>query len=284
MSFPEKEHIVFNGKIVEKDNFNISLSNRSFRYGDGVFETVRIMGGKPMFVLEHLERISYALKTFECDNQRKIMDSIKNNLDKIIVKNGIAAGGKLNIIAFRNDGGLYRPYDNNFSYIISTALHLENKYQHVETRNVIGIYGGVTKQIDILSSFKSNNSAIYVLAANWARKNHFDDALILNSNGKITEATSSNIFVLHEKKLITPPLNYGCVDGIMRRKVLHLLDQHSIEYHEGEITEEMLTEADEAFLTNVMNGIKIVTGYKTKRYFKDFGKVLIGMLQEQFED
>lgn len=280
----EKELIVYNGKIIDKDDFSISLANRSFRYGDGVFETIRIMNGKPVFLAEHIDRLSLALFTFECENRKKLLESIKTNIPKLLYSNGLLTGGKLNIITYRNDGGLFRPYDNNFSYIITTSILLENNYEYVETRNVIGVYEAIKKQINILSSFKSNSSSLYVLAANWARRNHFDDAVIMNERGEIIEATSSNLFIYLDKTVITPPLDSGCVEGIMRRNVLQLLESQGIEVHEKPIYKEMLEDAEEVFITNVVNGIKIVTGYKTKRYFKDFSKGLIGHLSSQFDD
>src|SRR5690606_21319524 len=89
----------------------------------------------------------------------------------------------------------------------------------------IGLYTDNYKPCNELSTIKSGNALLYVMAGIWAKEHGYDDVLILNEHGCVCEATGSNVFVVKDEKVFTPPVSEGCVDGVMRRFVIRQLQE-----------------------------------------------------------
>ena len=121
---------------------------------------------------------------------------------------------------------------------------------------------------------------MYVLASLFAEQNNLNDTLILNENNFIIESSNSNIFFLHNQKIITPPLESGCIIGIMRKVIFNLLKELNFEIIERNITESDIEISDEIFLTNVVNGISWIGGFKKVRYYNNLSKKLINELNK----
>ncbi|HET7001561.1 MAG TPA: aminotransferase class IV, partial [Puia sp.] len=107
----------------------------------------------------------------------------------------------------------------------------------------------------ILSNLKTNNYLLNIVAAQFAKGNGYDDAVILNHRGNICEAGSSNIFLMQKGVLFTPALSQGCVAGTKRRELLERLPDLGFQVEETIITKEMVHETEEVFLTNAIRGI-----------------------------
>jgi branched-chain amino acid aminotransferase len=131
------------------------------------------------------------------------------------------------------------------------------------------------------SNLKTSNALIYVMAGIYASENKLDDCIIVNEKGFITETISSNIFLLKDKFILTPPLTDGPVAGIMRKQILKIADmlQYRI-YNEKSLTEKNIIDADEMFLTNSITGIKWVLAFKEKRFFNNSSQQFIDKLNE----
>ena len=121
----------------------------------------------------------------------------------------------------------------------------------------------------------------YVLASVYADKNHLDDCLIVNSNGNIIESTNSNIFIVRNKVLYTPPISEGCVGGVTRMNLINLLIKNKLVVCESSLNVQHLLSADEILLTNTISGISWVSSFKNKRYFNKIGKKLIEDLNRE---
>jgi branched-chain amino acid aminotransferase len=105
------------------------------------------------------------------------------------------------------------------------------------------------------------------MAAIWAKENNLNDALILNQHDRICDSTIANVFWVKDNKIFTPPLNEGCVAGVMRKKVLELAIRNSDHLmQEAVLTQEILLQADEVFLTNAITGIRWVKECRGKVY------------------
>jgi branched-chain amino acid aminotransferase len=134
------------------------------------------------------------------------------------------------------------------------------------------------KSLDQFSKFKTINSLLYVQAAIYANQNNFNDSLILNGEGNIIESSSSNVFIASNGVLYTPPLDDGCVGGIMRMNVINLAINNGIKVYEYSLKPQNLLIADEVFLTNAIKGIEWVGGFQNKRYYNSLSRKIIDFL------
>ncbi len=276
-----EKKIIINGELISSSSPYL-YSNRAFRYGDGVFETIKIINGKPISLDHHFERISAGLEALKvnCDNSFTLT-SISSLIKKLISHNNIQKGGKIRLTAYRNGMGTYKPVNNNLSFLIEAENHPVNFYELNNEGIIIDVFKEIFKPSNSISKFKTLNGLLYVLASEYAKEKSLDDSLIINDIGKIIEATSSNLFIVSNGVLYTPPLNDGCVGGIMRMMVINTALSNNITVYENSLTPQNLLNADEVFLTNSINGLKWVRGFQQKRYFNDTSKKIIDLINEQ---
>ena len=273
--------IIFNGKILNEENLIFSQFKRAVNFGDGFFETIRVVNGNEMYFEDHFKRIESGLNFLKIDYPTSFnFNLLKNEIHSLLKINNINGGGKIKIYFFRSGLGTYKPVTNKISYVIETNKLNSNLYELNKKGYLVGIFDEYKKQINSLSSFKTSNSLLYVLASLFAEQNNLNDTLILNENNFIIESSNSNIFLLHNQKIITPPLISGCIIGIMRNVIFNLLKELNFEIIERNITESDIEISDEIFLTNVVNGISWIGGFKQIRYYNNLSKKLIDELNK----
>lgn len=272
-------YINLNGEYISADQPSIMPGNRAFRYGDAVFETVRVMDGKPCYLNEHLERLRRAMQAlkFEVKDGFSYKDLV-SNIEGLIQKNGIDKGGKLRITVYRNDGGNYIPESSEKSFLIEAEPMVQNEFILNDNGITVDIFKDLKKRKTLFSPFKTGNAMLYVMAGLFARENDLDDALIVNNMDRIIEATSSNIFLYKNGSLYTPTLEDGCVDGIMRKQVMELASELNLNVFEGMLTMGNLLYADELFLTNSIRGICWVENFKEKVFTNEISARLTEQL------
>ncbi|MFN8143136.1 MAG: aminotransferase class IV [Bacteroidia bacterium] len=274
-------YINFNGNIVDSSQAIFTSANRAFRYGDAVFETIRLMNGEILFFEQHLERLkrSMALLGMHPHDDltfHNLYLSIRH-LDQV---NQLKGHGRIRLEVFRNDGGLYTPQSNNVSYIIEVTPLTTRHYKLNETGLKIELYTDIKKPVSELSNLKSSNALYYVMAGLHKRKHNYGDCLVLNTDDRIAEAISSNIFLLKGKELITPSLSEACVAGVMRESIIRLMEEKGNPVLQTGIEVEDMFKADEIFLTDVIHGIRWVSAFRHKRFFNAFSRQLLKEIQE----
>ena len=272
--------INFNGELLPADNRLLTTANRGFRYGDGLFESMRLMKGQLKFADLHADRLQRGMKALKIDGYSQ-MDTwfLKEKVEQLATRNKIKHG-RLRLTVYRDAEGLYAPTQNKMGYCLELQPMDEPRYFLNDKGLIMDIFNEVTKPTNFLSNIKTCNSLIYVLAGIFKTQNRLDDTFLLNQNGFLCEAGSSNIFVWYKSHLYTPALSEGCVEGIMRQIVIKLAQQSNIPFTEAQINPDILYEADEVFLTNATNGIQWVMGYGVKRYFNQLSKGLMGELNK----
>ena len=270
-----KQFINFNGSIISSDQQIFSVSNRGFRYGDGLFESMRYMNGKLKFPDLHIDRVLKGMKVLKLENSF-YLDSwlLREKVDELARRNKIGPNARFRLTVFRDSGGLYSPDSNKMAYVLESQSLDENQYTFNNKGLIIDVYDELTKPVNILSNLKTCNSLIYVLAGIFKNKYALDDAMILNQHGFLCESISSNVFVVYDRKLYTPSLNEGCIGGVMRQVVMRLAKENGIELVEAQVNPDILNEADEVFITNAAKGIQWVMGYNNERYFNEMSKFL----------
>ncbi|MTH17235.1 aminotransferase class IV [Flavobacterium sp. LC2016-01] len=276
--------INFNGNIAQEEN--ILTQNRAFLYGDGVFETVKIINNKILFLEDHYFRLMASMRVVRMEIPMNFtMEYFEEQVLKLVQEKNIAASARARITVFRNDGGLYLPKTNEVSFLIH-ATPLENTLYALNTSEYeVDLYKDfyVTKQL--LSSIKTTNKMINVTGSIFAHENGLANCILVNDTKNVVEALQGNLFMLSGKKLITPPISEGCLNGIMRKQILALAKKvEGIEVLEEIISPFDLQKADELFLTNVITGIQPITKYRKKEFTSNLAHLLVQRLNDSISE
>ncbi len=271
----------FNGAIIPAEQQILQLNNRSFHYGDGLFENMRMIRGNLQFAGLHAKRLQMGMKALKFDNYSALDAMFLVEKAKELSNRNKAKSGLLRLTVFRDSDGLYTPKEQKFGYSIEWE-NLEDQEYTLNTKGLImNVYEEMQKPVNMLSNLKTCNSLTYVLAGIFKQKHRLNDAFILNQNGFLCEAISSNIFIKYNNVLYTPALSEGCIRGVMRQVVIDLALKNSIQVTEAQINPQILNEAEEVFLTNATRGIQWVLGFNRKRYFYEYSRLLSTKLNEQ---
>lgn len=274
-----EQMIIYNGALIAEKDFANLASNRAFLYGDGVFETIKVISGKPIFLSAHLKRMKAGAEAMLIEFPELLeKDNLENQIKTLIEHYGYEEGMRIRITLYRNTGGWFKPEVNTASYIINCSPLETNLYALNTEGLLIDMYPDMRKQHTKLSPFKTLNSQIYVMASVWAKKQGLDDALIQNDQLAIIEGSSSNLFIVSNGVLYTPAVTDGCLGGVMRMNIINLAIAHNYKVYECRLTPQNLLVADEIFLTNAISGLQWVSSYKTKRYFNTVTKKLTDLL------
>ncbi len=274
--------IQYNNSLIPEEDLVLSSGNRGFFYGDGFFETIRLMDGSPLWIEDHLDRMNRTFTFLNITPPFSLeYEVIRTLIAAVAQANRIDKGARVRITFFRDSDGLYTPKSDKCSFIIQCSPVEENRYELNRKGLHVTIYNQNFKSALPLASLKTLNSLIYVLAGIYARNQSCDDAFLINDQENIIETTSSNIFIVKQDEISTPGLDEGCIPGVMRRNLLKIIENKT-EYHlkRGNINFKDIIEADEIFLTNAIRGIQWVAGVREKRYYHDTASHLVSLLNE----
>lgn len=274
-------YLNLNGNIVDASQPVFTAANRAFRYGDAVFETIRLMNGEILFFEKHLARLTRSMELLGMNLHEDLtfhnLYLTIRHLDQV---NKLKGNGRIRLEVFRNDGGLYTPYSNDVSYVIETSPVAAENYRLNDIGLKIELYTDIKKPVSRLSNLKSSNALYYVMAGLHKNKLKTGDCLVLNTDGRIAEAISSNIFLVKDNMVSTPSLTEACVAGIMRDNIIEHLKTQRVSISEKGIAVEDVLQADEIFLTDVINGIRWVGAFRDKRYFNTFSRELLNEIND----
>lgn len=265
-----------NGTIVSQEE-NVLTQNRAFLYGDAVFETVKIVNSKILFLEDHYFRLMASMRVVRMEIPMNFtMEYLEEQILSVVNANGVSDSARARITVYRNDGGYYLPKNNTVSFLVH-AIALDNtKYLFCSVSYEVDLYKDfyITKQL--LSSIKTTNKMINITASIFADENGLDNCLLLNDSKNVVEAIQGNVFMLLGNKLVTPPVSEGCLNGIMRKQILQLAKKmENIEVVEEIISPFDLQKADEIFITNVIKGIQPITKYRKKEYTVKLAEKLV---------
>jgi branched-chain amino acid aminotransferase len=249
----------YNGKIYKEGSPVVGADNRGLRYGDGLFETMKMKNGRLLFEDEHFARLWKGLKILAFDLPKHFTaEGLLQEIKALAKKNDHETAARVRLNIVRGDGGLYDAKSHLPGYIIQTWPLAADNGEWNSNGLILGIYEAAKKSCDILSNLKHNNYLPYVLAALHAKKEKWNDAIILNTNGRICDTTIANIFIIKDSVVYTPSLSEGCVAGIMRRILIKNLVNANWELVEQDLNLDHLLAADEVFLTNSLYNIRWV--------------------------
>lgn len=273
--------INFNGILQDSDT-NLLEQNRGFLYGDGVFETLKIVDGKILFFEDHYFRLMAAMRIVRMEIPMNFtLEYLEEQVLSLVKKNKIEQSARARITVYRNDGGFYLPTNNTVSFLIQTLAIEDPVYSISEKEYEVDLYKDFYIPKQLLSTLKSTNKMIHVTGSIYAKENDLDNCILLNDSKNVVEALQGNLFMRMGNTLITPPISEGCLNGIMRKQILSLAKKETnLEVVEQAISPFDLQKADELFVTNVIRGIQPITKYRKKEFEANTAKVLNTILKQ----
>jgi len=234
---------IFNGEIVEKDMANISVFNKALFFDFSVYDSMKIVKGKPFFPKYHVERLLESAKVIELEHpftKEEILSWInilieKNNLSDSLIRMLLIGSGsfdeKPQLFLFPLGITFYSPKDYNFGIKVIT---------YVGER--------------LIPESKSKNLLLNFLAYREATRHDAHDALLIDSKGFVLEGTRTNFFAVKNNILYTAP-SPKVLEGIVRKLILELAKENNIEIIEKEISYDKLEEYDEFFISSTSMSI-----------------------------
>lgn len=274
--------LIYNGEFYPSNQPILSINNRSFRYGDGLFESIRVVNGEVYNFEAHFTRLIEGMRMFNIEIPEYFtIEYFENQIKSLIQHNGIHKGGRVKLTIYRKgEVASYYSETNEPGFIIEAESFSSNEFELSTDGIDIDVFDEIKKPLNKYASFKTTNAFFYVSAIHAAKEKGLGDHLLINEKMNIIESTNSNFFIVSNGILYTPPLSSGCVGGTMRMKVINLALANNIKVYESPITAGHLLSCDEIILTNAIQGIKWVRSYKTKRFFHKMADQLVKFLNE----
>ncbi len=276
---------LINGKW-KREKALLNISNRAFRYGDGVFETMLTRGIEVLFSTQHLNRLHQSMEFFHLPIINDLTaDGLQENAARLISKNKWYGGARLRLTVFRETAGKYTPEGNGTGYLLAGEPHKTKPvYPFPKCGKLLTIYNDYQKPDLPFYTHKTINALFYVMAGIYAKEQGMDDCFLLNHKREIIEAVSSNVFVIQNEQIIAPGPYQGALNGTMRLTILDLLQKKGFSVIEKGVTEAEILNADEVLLTNAVQGVNFVKGYKERRFYARIGQELSKNLNELVEN
>ncbi len=271
----------FNGTIVAPNELYLNHFNRGLRYGDVLSDTIRVVNGSLIFWEEHYFRLMASMRILRMEIPMHFtLEVLESTFHNLLAANHLReASANLRFTIFRKDGGTFMPQSNHISYIIEADALDAPEYKIKDGVYEVELFKDHYVNADMLSNLNTNNRLINVLGSIYAKENGYDSCLLLNAAKQVVEALEGNLFLAQGKSIKTPSLKEGCTNGIVRKKIMEIIDgSNDYDLMEGAISPFELQKADELFITNTIIGILPVTKYRQKRFESAVSNDLLGKL------
>jgi branched-chain amino acid aminotransferase len=252
----------YNGQLFQDQDPVFSPENRSFKFGDGLFETIKLEQGILKFKAHHFERLFEGSRVLGFTLNDLITPAYFEGQVLDLVKiNGHEKAARVRLSVFRKDSDITDPEVSSPDFVIqSRALKIQSNIQDYS----VGLLPGIFKSCDELANLKTNNFLPYIMATMHAKKTGYNECIIFNSHGRICDASRGNVFIITDNNIYTPPLSEGCIAGVMRRNLLVMLNDKGYAIDEKPLQVEDIHSAEEMFITNVISGIQPVVKFQDK--------------------
>lgn len=261
--------INLNGQLKTVSNISIE-TNRGFLYGDAVFETIKVLDNKVLFLEDHYFRLMSSMRILRMEIPMNLtMEYFEEEIIKALPAEEVRTSSayRVRFTVYRDSDGYYLPEQQLVGYV-STAEPLKNEvYVYNDTAYEVELFRDFYITKHLLSTLKSTNKLVQVVGSIFAKENDFQNCLVLNDEKNVVEALQANLFVVKGNQIKTPPIADGCVKGVMRKQIIELIGGNKeYELVEESVSPFELQKADELFLTNCIVGIQAITKYRKKEY------------------
>lgn len=259
------------------------MMDRAQAYGDGLFETMRVSGGRVLHPEEHYFRLLAGMRILRMpipshwSPQGWLRDLGIADLDPRV-------DYRLRLqVTRRGPLGYAPPQDAAVAWEVDLQPLDHVGYPLPVLRPELGLFQEHRKSAGLLGNVKSSNALLYVLAAGFAREQHVDDVLILNPENQVLEASRSNVMLVQDSELWTPPLESGALRGVMREVVLRLAPQMGLSVREELFSPFALQHAEEVWLTNSIHGVAAVRQFRKTSYGSTAAERMQQLVQAESE-
>lgn len=268
-----------NGNIQENSAILID-SNRGFLFGDSVFETIKVLDNKVLFLEDHYFRLMASMRICRMEIPMNFtMEYFESQILNLIATFSDSNSYRVRFSVYRDSDGFYLPKTRNVQFIVAASALNSDLYAIGKESYEVELYKDFYVSKQLLSTLKTNNKMLQITGSIFADENGYDNCLVLNDEKNVVEALQSNLFMKTGNVVVTPPVSDGCLNGIMRKQILEILKKiEGIEVKEASISPFDLQKADELFLTNVISGIQPVTKYRKKEYTSEFASEVLNRL------
>lgn len=268
-----------NGKLFEQEEALININNRGLHYGDGVFETLRMRKGKIVFWEDHYFRLMSSMRILRMEIPMNFtMEFLEEEILKTLPEEKDFTF-RIKLIVWRKFGGKYTPENNHVDYAITTERLANDDYEIGKGVYEVELFKDFYVNSGLLSTIKSTNRMINVVGSIYAKENDYENCLLLNEKKEVIEALNGNLFLISGTTIKTPPLSSGCLNGIIRKKLLAILSKREdLQLVEEGISPFELQKADELFITNSIIGIQPVSKYRKKAFGSEIAESLLADL------
>lgn len=264
--------INLNGRILPDNSSVIDYHNSAFRYGDGIFETIKLKAGRLLWIDDHLYRLFSAIRLLGYELPSYFSKNFLIRETQHLCATNRLQHARIRISVYRKCTGLFDEEENTPIFLIeANPLNPEDT---IEFKN-LGLYSEEIKTAGNLSRYKLTTALPYRVAALYANKMQWDDALLVNQYNRICDSCIANVFFVNNNIITTPPISEGCVDGIYRKHLLQTSTQLGFQITESAVPLAFADTADEIFLTNVIRGIMPVRTYHERPLSTSFTERLI---------
>ena len=253
-----------NGSLKPRNDFKLSPDNRAFKYGDGIFDTLKFEDDTICFLEDHYFRLMSSMRMLRMRIPMNFtLDYYENQIRITLEANDLKNTARIRVNVFRQDGGLYAPLTNEINFLIETNSLSAPSEGSIE----IELFKDFPIASGLLSTIKTNNRVVNVLGSIYASENDYQNCILINEKKELVEALNANVFLIRGNEILTPSLESGCINGIIRKKVIELLKkQEKFKLLEHSISPFDLLKVDEVFLTNSIQEIQSVNRYRKKKY------------------
>ncbi len=235
-----------NNKFINFKSAKIHIEDRGLQFADSVYEVIAVLDKNLIDLDFHLKRLKYSLRELEIKftiNKKNLNNIFLNLIKKNKTRNGIIYLQITRGIQFRE-----HKYQKNLTPTL--IVYTRNKNFNLPGKKFVGV-NTITYQ-DLRwkrRDIKTVNLLPNIIAANMAKKKNAYEAILIQ-NGKVTEGTSSNIWIIKRNNLITHPANSDILKGVTRTSLLKIIKKTKLNLIEKQFTQKQLINADEVFLTS----------------------------------
>jgi branched-subunit amino acid aminotransferase/4-amino-4-deoxychorismate lyase len=242
----------FNGRIMPADEARISPLSPGFLFGHAVFETIRVLAGRPVFLPAHFERVSSSAATLGLETELN-PEGLRRRIGDLAARSGLQ-DGNVKLLVFQDRNGV--------SDLLIARTHPYSAGHYARGFRLRALADTRTMGSP---AHKTTNYLKNLLARQEAQAGGFDEALFVSSEGEVFEGATTNLFAITKGEAFTPPATHGLLPGVARRMVLER-GTAILPVRVAPVTREMLATADEVFVTNALLGVMPVACIDQKAY------------------
>lgn len=272
----------YNG--IFKDQSLNDFNNRGFLYGDSIFETIKIINNKIIFWEEHYLRLISSMRILRMEIPNSYTpEFFEEEIIKTNQKIDSLFSGRVRLTVYRGGAGLYLPQTNYPLFVINSKKINQKLFIINQGPYKVDLFKDYQVQSNLISNLKTNNRVVNVIGSIYAKENELENCILLNNNKLVAEFLNGNIFIVNDNVIKTPTISTGCLNGVMRNKIIELIKKvPDYEIFEKDFSPYELISSDEIWVTNSISGIIPITEYRRKFFSNKVGNIIVNYFNKQF--